>query len=420
MPTTSCSRFRAPVVAVAALLASVSLMPLASAQAPAVVEGPPPPGLSAEAAATYEAKMLRDQSEHPTLELGAAAPDFALPGTDGRTHRLADYARSPILAVVFISNHCPASQMYESRIKALVDDYAKRGVALVAIAPNGPSAVSPRELNYSDVDDSFEAMKVRAGHRGFNFPYLYDGETQSVSHAFGPKVTPHIFIFDKERKLRYQGRIDDHLREAKARTPDARRAIEDLLAGRPVAVGRTPVFGSSTKWNSHAESAALEMKDWRAQPVGLETVTLDGLKALRNNAGGKTLMVNFWATWCAPCAREYPALLETYLWYRSRDFDFVSVSVDEPAQRDAVRRFLTQVHSPIRNLQVDTDDVYQIMAAFDASWDSGVPFTMVIAPDGRVVYRRAGEVDILKLRRTILGNLPDAGRFAGNAEYWLK
>jgi thiol-disulfide isomerase/thioredoxin len=261
-------------------------------------------------------------------------------------------------------------------------------------------------------------MQVRAGHRQFNFPYLYDGDTQAVAHAFGPKVTPHVFIFDRERRLRYEGRIDDHLRESRARTQDARRALDELLAGKAVSVGHTPVFGCSTKWNSHADAAAAELREWRQQPVEVQTVSLDGLKALRANAGGKTLMVNFWATWCAPCQREYPALLETYLWYRSRDFEFVSVSVDEPAQRAAVARFLKQVHSPIRNLQVDTDDVYRIMAAFDTAWESGVPFTMVIAPDGRVIYQRAGEVDLLKLRRAILANLPDAGFFAGNAEYW--
>jgi thiol-disulfide isomerase/thioredoxin len=337
---------------------------------------------------------------------------------DGKAHSLDDYKSSPILAVVFISNHCPASQLYEARIKDIAKDYAAKGVQVVAIAPNGPEAVGPSALNYTDVDDSFESMKVRADFRHFNFPYLYDGETQSVSAKYGPKVTPHIFIFDQDRKLRYEGRIDDRLQESRATIHDARNALDALVAHRAVSVAHTPVFGCSTKWNSHAESAQEEIKAWMALPVAVKSATLDDLRRLRKNSTDKTVMVNFWATWCAPCQTEYPQLLETYLWYRSRDFEFVSVSVDDPAQSSKVERFLAKTHSAIENLQVDTDDVFAVMKAFDPNWESGVPFTMVIAPGGQVIYSHAGEIDKLALRRAILGNLPDGGMFAGNTAYW--
>ncbi len=199
---------------------------------------------------------------------------------------------------------------------------------------------------------------------------------------------------------------------------DARNALDALLAQRAVSVPHTPVFGCSTKWNSHAESAHDEIKTWMGMPVAVKTATLDDLRRLRKNATDKTVMVNFWATWCAPCQTEYPQLLETYLWYRSRDFDFVSVSVDDPAQRSKVERFLNNTHSAVDNLQVATDDVFAVMKAFDPAWESGVPFTMVIAPGGAVIYSHSGEVDKLALRRAILGNLPDGGMFAGNTAYW--
>jgi len=373
------------------------------------------PAHSAQSA--YQAQMAKDQQAHPTLAIGSQAPAFDLLGIDGRRHKLDEY-RSPILAVVFISNHCPASQLYEGRIKAIARDYQDQGVQVVAIAPNGPDVVGPAALNYTDVDDSFESMKVRAEFRKFNFPYLYDGETQAVAHQYGPKVTPHIFIFDAERKLRYEGRIDDRMQEAKSKVSDARNALDAMLAQKPVAVAHTAVFGCSTKWNEHLESAQAEMKEWNARPVSVETISLDGLRQLRASAPGKTLMINFWATWCAPCQTEYPALLETYLWYRSRDFEFVSVAMQEPAEQPAVLKFLQKQHSAVRNLMLDSDDVYAAMAAFDPAWESGVPFTIVIAADGKVLLRQQGEVNKLELRRKILGNLPDAGMFAGNTEYW--
>ena len=139
-----------------------------------------------------------------------AAPDFALPGIDGKVHRLGDYAASPILMVMFICNHCPTSQLYEGRIKKLADDYQDKGVATGRDpAERSQAPIRFRRVGYTDVSDSLEEMKIRAAYRHFNFPYLYDGETQSVSQAYGPKATPHVFIFDKERKLRYEGRIDN-------------------------------------------------------------------------------------------------------------------------------------------------------------------------------------------------------------------
>ena len=109
----------------------------------------------------------------------------------------------------------------------MVTDYKSKGVALVAISPNRTEGLSLSELGYTDVSDSFEEMKYRAKDKNFNFPYLYDGETQSVSLQYGPAATPHIFIFDKARKLRYQGRIDDMENPKKKPTSfDARNAIE--------------------------------------------------------------------------------------------------------------------------------------------------------------------------------------------------
>src|SRR4029079_19721180 len=126
------------------------------------------------------------QDTHVTLAVGSAAPDFALPGVDGKTHKLADYAASTLLAIVFTCNHCPTAQLYEDRIKRIAADYRAKGVALVAIQPNDPDALRVDEMEMSDMIDTLEEMKIRAEYRRFNFPYLYDGATQAVVEAYGP------------------------------------------------------------------------------------------------------------------------------------------------------------------------------------------------------------------------------------------
>ena len=357
------------------------------------------------------------QAEHPTLAIGSPAPDFSLPGIDGKTHPLSEYAASPILAIVFTCNHCPTAQLYEGRIKKLAEDYRAKGVKLIAIEPNDPSAIHLSELGYTDVSDSFEEMKIRAAYRHFNFPYLYDGATQSVSYAYGPKATPHIFIFDKQRILRYEGHIDNSQRESLVKTQDARMALDALLASQPVAVAHTPVFGCSTKWKSKISGADQEMAKIETEAVKVDAVSAADLKALRANNTDMVLLVNFWATWCGPCVNEFHDLETTFRMFRHRDFDLVTISTNLPDERAGVMKELQKQHASSRNLQFASDDTYAMQAAFDAKWESGVPFTMVIAPGGKVLYQKEGEVDILEVRRIILAHLPDQS-YVGHSAYW--
>jgi thiol-disulfide isomerase/thioredoxin len=366
----------------------------------------------------YHRALWGGEAAHPLLKIGAALPAFALKGVDGKMYRAENFKNAQFLVVAFMSNHCPASQMVEGRFKQLVAAYSSRGVAFVAIQPDGAMASAPSELGFTDVEDDFAGMQERARFRHFTFPYLDDGEQQNAVKAFGPKSTPHLFIFDRERKLRYEGRIDNNLRADKATTHEARDAIEALLAGKPVAVEHTPTFGCSIKWNDRAELAAQERQQWQALPVKVATASAAQLTALRKKPPGKTVIINLWATWCGPCKIELPEIVKTYQWYRGREVDLVTISVDDPANRAGVQKFLQTVHAPVTNLQVDTSDLFAVQAAFDPEWQSGVPYTLVLGPEGHMIYREEGQVDILKMRRAILASLNEPGPFAGNADYW--
>ena len=361
---------------------------------------------------------VQDKPAPPVpLAIGSDAPDFNLPAVDGRTYSLSSFKDARVLAVIFTAVHCPTAEVYEGRIKQLVADYGKRGVAFVAIQPNNAEAVRLDEMGYTDLGDSLEDMKIRAEHREFNFPFLYDGETQAISKLYGPVATPHIFVFDAQRKLRYHGRIDSNPREALAKVPDARNAIDALLAGTPVAVEKTPAVGCSVKWLDKKASRDAELASFAKEPVSLEKVTVADMKALAANTTGKTLLVNFWATWCAPCVEEFPDLMNTWRMYRRRPFQLVTVTINYPDEEKAVRSFLESHKASARNLIPASTDPSEIVQALDNDWNGGVPYSMVIAPGGKVLYRGSGRVDILKTRRIILASFPDDD-YVGQNAYW--
>jgi peroxiredoxin len=356
------------------------------------------------------------QQPHPILALGSPAPNFELPGVDGTIHKLADYSSSPVLVVVFTCIHCPIAQMYERRIADLTTDYKDRGVAVVAIQPNDPTAIRIDELDSSDISDSLEEMKIRAQYKHLTYPYLYDGETQSVTEAFGPQATPHVFVFDSDRHLRYEGHMDNSYRVEQVKTNEARDAIDALLAHREVAVRHTGVFGCSTKWKEKQASRLAALNKIESQPVKLDMATAADLKALRTNPSGKTLLVSFWATWCGSCLHEFPDFEDTFRMYGVRDLELVTVAANMPDEKNSVMRVLEKMHATSRNLLFASDDTAALQAAFDPTWESAVPYTVLIAPDGKILYKKQGSVDMLELRRTILASLPSD--YEGFNKYW--
>jgi len=356
------------------------------------------------------------QQVHPILALGSPAPDFALPGVDGQTHKLSDYASSPILVVVFTCNHCPIAQMYERRIQQLADDYKNKGVAVVAIQPNDPQAIRIDELDSSDLSDTLPEMKIRVQYKHLTYPYLYDGETQQVTRAYGPQATPHVFIFDQQRHLRYEGRMDNSYRTELVKTQDARNAIEELLAHKEVAVKHTGVFGCSTKWQEKSAGRLAALEKINAQPVTVEMISKAALTKLRSNPEHQMMLVDFWATWCGSCIAEFADLQDTLRMYGARDFSLVTVSANMPDEKASVLRLLEKKHATSRNYLFDSQDTAALQTAFDPKWDSAVPYTVLLSADGKVLYKQLGSADMLELRRIILANLPSD--YKGFNQYW--
>tara|TARA_R110002020_G_scaffold363637_2_gene575922 strand:- start:211 stop:1443 length:1233 start_codon:yes stop_codon:yes gene_type:complete len=352
--------------------------------------------------------MVQEQ-EHETLEIGSKAPDFKLPGTDGKFHTLSDYDDFKVLAIIFTCNHCPTAQAYEERIKEITEDYKSKSVQIVAISPNSPLGLLYEELGYSDLGDTYEDMVIRAKEHNFNFPYLYDGDDQKVSLEYGPAATPHTYVFDEDRLLQYVGRIDDSEKPGTANGEDLRNAIDKLLADEKIEDPVTKTFGCSTKWGWKTEMRDKVDEEWSEKDVDLTESSMDELKNLIKNDGDKLRLINVWATWCGPCRLEYPEFIVIQRMFGDRDFEFVSISADKLSKKDKALEFLENANSAVENHIATNDDKYALIEAIDPDWNGALPYTMLIEPGGNVVYSYQGEIDFQKLKRTIVEH-PMIGR----------
>ncbi len=346
--------------------------------------------------------LLNAQENHKSLPIGAAAPDFNLPGIDGNNYALSSFSKANILVIIFTANHCPTAQAYEDRIIKLTNDYKDNNVQVVCISSNSPQALRLDEMGYSDLGDKIEDMKIRAADKGFNFPYLYDGDNQTVAEKYGPQATPHVFIFDKERKLRYNGRIDDSEKFQKVTVSDARNALDALLGGKQVPVEQTKTFGCSLKWVYKKASAEEAIAKWNQEKVELKQIDLNEIGDLLKNKTDNLRLINIWATWCGPCTSEFPELIEMNRMYRNREFEIVTLSTDDPVNKDKVLKFLAKNYASTANYQYNSDNKYKLIEAIDKDWPGALPYTLLIKPGGEIIYKKLGSIDPLELKKAIV------------------
>ena len=356
------------------------------------------------------------------LKIGDAAPEFKLLGIDDKPHSLADFRGSKILMVAFLSNHCPDSHGAEGRIKKLVKGMDPENFALVAINPNNPDGLSIDELGYSKYNDGFEDMKKYAAEEGFNFPYLYDGDTQAAAKAYGCLATPHVFIFDAERKLRYKGQFDDSrfAEETTVKTQDARNAVEALLQGKPVPLEITKPHGCSTKWMTKKDLVSIKTDKWDKTPVVVELLDAAGVTALRKNGTNKVRLFNIWATTCGPCIAEFPELVTTARKFGLRDFELITISTDDPKDSAKVKAFLEKrgaglldrlkpslkAEGRTTNSYIFSDpDTNALVKALDPEWPGAIPHTVLVGTDGKILWRHTGAVNGEELRAKILDHM---------------
>ncbi|MFK7851521.1 MAG: redoxin domain-containing protein [Akkermansiaceae bacterium] len=355
------------------------------------------------------------------LAIGSKLPAFSLPGTDGKTHSEKDYADAKVLCVIFTCNHCPDSVGAAGRTEKIHQDYKDKGVAIVAVNSNNPKSLRPDELGYSPYGDSFEEMKPFADSHGWTFPYLYDGEKQEFATSCGAQSTPHVFIFDAERRLRYTGRMDDAKRSsAPVEKSFVRDAFDAILAGKEVAEPVTRSFGCSTKWLFKDGSVAKDQKAWEEKEVTLDDLDEALAKKIRANKSGNVRVINFWSTTCGPCVAEFPDLVDTYRRFQNRNVDLISISLDPKDDKTKVKKFLESRHAalskrtkPSMEKEGRTSNNYiwtggnpdKLAEAIYPKWTGALPLTVIISPEGKILWNHNSELDFVELRTEILKGL---------------
>lgn len=356
---------------------------------------------------------LTAQNTHPeptTLEIGQKAPDFNLKGTDGKMYSLNTFSKAKVLVIIFSANHCPTAQAYEDRIISITNEYKNKGVEVALISSNDNQTLSLSELGYSDMGDTYEDMIIRYKDKNYNFPYLYDSDDQKTALAYGPVATPHAFVFDADRKLQYEGHIDQYEKPGTGSGEDLRNAIDAVLGGKKPNPASTKVFGCSMKWSWKKDYTEQLLKKWAAMPVSVNEITAPEVKELLQNKGKKLRLVNVWATWCGPCTMEFPDFVTIDRMYRERDFEFISISADKPERKEKVLSFLKEKEASNKNYIFSGKNIYELIEAIDPDWKGALPYTILVEPNGKVVYSQQGTIEPLKLKKLIVDH-PMIGRY---------
>ena len=363
-------------------------------QTPAKKDGATTAGTKQTVADTKQTQPIHRDPETPVnsppvrkakfnrqVNVGDAAPVWTgLMGIDGKRKGIDDYKQADILVLAFTCNHCPVATMYEGRFIQFVRDYQKKGVAFVALSVSTLPA------------DGLDNMKKRADEKGFNFDYLHD-PGQAIGRAYGATVTPHLFVLNKARRIAYMGAFDDKMNPASVTRHYVRDAVDALLAGKQPEITETRQFGCAISYGlaggETVGGAANPPAGKKPAPTGtvtLRTVNPAGYTAELKKHRGKVIVVDFWATWCIPCLKEFPHTIEWDKKFHDKGLVVISMNMDDTDKdsRTAALEFLKKQNATTINLHSSLGGEEAAMKAFSIS-DGALPHFKIYGRDGKLL-----------------------------------
>jgi hypothetical protein len=218
-------------------------------------------------------------------------------------------------------------------------------------------------------------------------------------------ATPHVFVFDKERKLRYEGRFDDTESPFKTpKTTDAINAVDALLNNSEPPVKTTKVFGCSIKWTEKKDLVQKYKEKWAKEPVPLTIIDSGGMDLILKNSSDKLRLVNLWSVHSNSSMQEFPEFVNINRMYRDRDFELITICLDGSGEKEKVLKFLETQQASNKNLLVNPGAHPSWFASIDPKWRGDLPYTLLIEPGGKIVFAKQGIIDPAILKKTIVEN----------------
>ena len=321
------------------------------------------------------------------LSPGQAAPDFLLKDIKGNQHSLQAY-RGKFVVVGFVGVKCVIANAYISRMNAIANEYKSRDVVMLGINSNFTEPIS-------DIKADIKKSKI-------GFPVLKD-EKNLIANAYGAFVTPEVYVIDKEGTLRYHGRVDNASDAARVERHDLRVALDELLGGKPVSKPELKAFGCEIKRVGNATAFVSTPVRNSIQPDSSVTLLRPTeFKKIKDDAKDKVLVINFWATWCAPCVAEFPEFVKLDAEYRAKGVKIVAISIDEKSDLSgAVIPFLKKQKAEFPSYLSDADDPQELIDVVDKNWSGALPATFVFDKTGKIILAKYGIIDREELVKKI-------------------
>jgi peroxiredoxin len=322
------------------------------------------------------------------ISVGQPAPDFALKDTSGKSHSLKAY-RGRTVVIGFVGTKCPIANAYITRMNNIAAEYKAKNVVFFGINSN--------------VTEPLKLVKEHATKANYVFSILKD-ESNVVADSFGATVTPEMYIIDGEGVLRYHGRVDNASDERRVERHDLRVALDELLTGKPISKPDLKAFGCVIKRAGVTETKMLQKP--ATKPAATESpITLlkpADFTKLKAESNGKVLLINFWATWCAPCVAEFPEFVMIDKTYRAKGVRTVSISTDEKSDiESAVLPFLKKQKAEFESFVSDSEDPQELIDVVDKNWSGALPATFVFDKQGKIVLTKYGIIDREELLKAL-------------------
>jgi hypothetical protein len=342
--------------------------------------------------------LLGNKSYSEVQEL----PPFSLKGINGKVYGHSDLDEDKLLALVFLSNHCKISQLFQNHLIELTKKFEKEAVIL-AVSPNYENAILPDELAHSDYGDSFREMKKRAERKKYNFPYLYDGEEQLLTRAIGVKITPTVYLYNEKRKLIYAGRIGNIDYPEEMNKSDLHNAILQSLQNQAIPLKRTKVFGTSIKTKDHLYIAERVRQRYSGETIKLTKADDRKLNFYLNHNSGKPKLFYVWQTNDKNVRENLIKLSFLFKIFRKRGFRLVTVCIAKENENESIiKGLLEKAQLSSTNFLTYGHHIAPLAKIIPSQIDKLTPYYRLIGVSGNKLTGNHGEVPKDELRFHIL------------------